>query len=147
MSVTGFTPQLSSSAANFNWLMTSFIDNTAGADQAVVVSSDGVLMAVANLDLRAADRVAAIVTGVRSLSDGASQLLGKGELHRVIVEMRTGYLLVAAISGGSVLGVVCGKQCDLGLVSYEMAMVVQRVGHQLTPELITELTNLIRSNM
>jgi hypothetical protein len=28
-----------------------------------------------------------------------------------------------------------------------MAMVVQRVGHQLTPELITELTNLIRSNM
>jgi hypothetical protein len=40
---------------------------------------------------------------------------------------------------------VCGKQCDLGLVSYEMAMLVQRVGHQLTPELITELTNLIRS--
>lgn len=144
MSVTGFTPQLSRSAANFNWLMSSFIENTAGADQAVVVSSDGVLMAVANLDFRAADRVAAIVTGVRSLSAGAAELLTKGELQRVIVEMRAGYLLVSEISGGSILGVVCGKQCDLGLVSYEMALLVQRVGQQLTPELITELTNLIR---
>jgi uncharacterized protein len=144
MSMTGVSPQLSTSATNFSWLMTSFVDNTAGAEQAIVVSSDGVLMAVANLDRLSADRVSAIVTGVRSLSDGAAGLLNRGPLHRVIVEMRTGYLLVTAVGGGSVLGVVCSKQCDLGLVSYEMSLLVQRVGQQLTPELITELTNSMR---
>lgn len=143
MSMTG-TTALSSSAANFNWLMSSFVENTVGAEQAVVVSSDGVLMAVANLDRRAADRVSAIVTGVRSLSDGAAGLINRGELQRVIVEMRAGYLLVTAVAVGSVLGVVCSKQCDLGLVSYEMSLLVQRVGQQLTPELVTELTSAFR---
>jgi uncharacterized protein len=143
MSMTG-TTALSSSAANFNWLMSSFVENTAGAEQAVVVSSDGVLMAVANLDRRAADRVSAIVTGVRSLSDGAAGLINRGELQRVIVEMRAGYLLVTAVAVGSVLGVVCSKQCDLGLISYEMSLLVQRVGQQLTPELVTELTSAFR---
>lgn len=146
MTVQGFTPQLSTSAANFNWLMSSFVENTVGADQAVVVSTDGVLMAVAHLDRKSADRVAAIVTGVRSLSDGAAGLLHCGEMYRVIIEMRAGYLLVTAIRGGSVLGVVCNKQCDLGLVSYEMSLLVQRVGQQLTPELITELTNAMRED-
>jgi uncharacterized protein len=130
---------LSASAANFNWLMSSFVDNTIGVDQGVVVSSDGVLMAVANLDRVASDRLAAIVTGVRSLSEGACQLLNTGSLRNVIVEMRTAYLLVAAIGGGSSLGIVCQKTADLGLVGYEMALLVDRVGAQLTPDLVTEL--------
>jgi uncharacterized protein len=130
---------LSASAANFNWLMSSFVDNTIGVDQSVVVSSDGMLMAVANVERNASDRLAAIVTGVRSLSEGACQLLNTGSLHNVIVEMRTAYLLVSAIGGGSSLGVVCRKTADLGLVGYEMALLVDRVGAQLTPDLVTEL--------
>jgi uncharacterized protein len=130
---------LSASAANFNWLMSSFIDSTSGVEQGVVVSSDGILMAVANVERNAGDRLAAIVTGVRSLSEGACQLLNTGTLRNVIVEMRTAYLLVSAIGGGSSLGVVCLKTSDLGLVGYEMALLVDRVGAQLTPELVTEL--------
>lgn len=136
---------LSQGAENFNWLMSSFVDRTADVDQAVVVSSDGLLMAVAHLDRHAADRLAAIVTGVRSLSDSASQVLGRGELNHVIIEMRTAYLLVASISGGSSLGVVCGTDADLGLVGYEMSLLVDRVGSQLTPELILELKNALVS--
>ena len=77
--------------------------------------------------------------GVRSLSEGASQLLKTGTMQNVIIEMRTAYLLVAAIGGGSSLGVVCKKNADLGLVGYEMALLVDRVGAQLSPDLITEL--------
>jgi uncharacterized protein len=130
---------LSASATNFNWLMTSFVDNTVGVEQAVVVSSDGMLMALANVERHASDRLAAIVTGVRSLSEGASQLLKTGAMQNVIVEMRTAYLLVAAIGGGSSLGVVCKKNADLGLVGYEMALLTDRVGAQLSPDLVTEL--------
>ena len=139
------TGPLSQGAANFNWLMSSFVERTTNVDQAVVVSSDGLLMAVANIDRVAADRLSAIVTGVRSLSDGASEVLDRGDLRHVIIEMRTAYLLVSAIGGGSSLGVVCAKHSDLGQVGYEMSLLVERVGAQLTPELIIELKNALTS--
>jgi uncharacterized protein len=132
-------PALSTSATNFNWLISSFLKKTAGVEQGVIVSSDGILMATAELDQRSAERVAAIVTGMRSLADGASILLKRGDLNRVIIEMGTAFLLVAAISDGSALGIVCDKRADLGHISYEMTLLVDRVGTQLTPELVTEL--------
>jgi uncharacterized protein len=134
------TTTLSSQVRNVNWLMTRFVGDTIGVEQAIAVSSDGLLMAISsNLDRASADKIAAIVTGMRSLSDGAARVLGKGGVNQVIVEMRQAYLFVASISGGSSLGVVSAKNADLGLVGYEITLLVQRVGSQLTPELITEL--------
>jgi uncharacterized protein len=134
--------QLSKDAQNINWLMSSFVESTSGVDQAIAVSSDGLLMAISsNLDRANADKMAAIVTGMRSLSDGAARVLAKGGLNQVIVEMSDAYLFVAAISGGSSIGVVASRTCDLGLVGYEITMLVSRVGMQLTPDLIAELKN------
>ncbi len=136
------TTTLSSQVKNVNWLMTRFVSDTVGVEQAIAVSSDGLLMAISsNLDRGSADKMAAIVTGMRSLSDGASRVLGKGGVNQVIIEMRQAYLFIASISGGSSLGVVAAKNADLGLVGYEITLLVQRVGTQLTPELITELKN------
>jgi uncharacterized protein len=136
------TTTLSSQVRNVNWLMTRFVSDTVGVEQAIAVSSDGLLMAISsNLDRASADKLAAIVTGMRSLSDGAARVLGKGGVNQVLIEMRQAYLFVASISGGSSLGVVAAKNADLGLVGYEITLLVQRVGSQLTPELITELKN------
>lgn len=133
---------LSHDAQNINGLLSTFVEATAGVDQAIAVSSDGLLMSISsNLDRASADKLAAIVTGMRSLADGAARVLGKGGLNQVIVEMSEAYLFVAAISGGSSLGVIAGRNCDLGLVGYEITMLVSRVGNQLTPELIAELKN------
>lgn len=138
------TSTTSNQARNVNWLMTRFVSDTMGVEQAIAVSSDGLLMAMSsNLDRASADKVAAIVTGMRSLSDGAARVLGKGGVNQVLVEMRQAYLFVAAISGGSSLGVVVSKDSDLGLVGYEITLLVQRVGGQLSPELISELKNTL----
>jgi len=138
------TTTTSNQARNVNWLMTRFVSDTMGVEQAIAVSSDGLLMAMSsNLDRASADKMAAIVTGMRSLSDGASRILGKGGVNQVLIEMRQAYLFVASISGGSSLGVVATKDSDLGLVGYEITLLVQRVGGQLTPELITELKNTL----
>ena len=96
-----------------------------------------------DLDRAVADKVAAIVTGMRSLADGAARVLGKSSMQQVLIEMGSAYLFVTAISGGSSLGVVSAKQCDLGLVGYEIAMLVQRVGSQLTPDLVAELKSAL----
>ncbi len=135
---------LSPQANNVNWLMTKFVTETPGVEQAIAVSSDGLLMALSSdLDRAVADKVAAIVTGMRSLADGAARVLGKSSMQQVLIEMGSAYLFVTAISGGSSLGVVSAKQCDLGLVGYEIAMLVQRVGSQLTPDLVAELKSAL----
>jgi uncharacterized protein len=56
-----------------------------------------------------------------------------------VVEMNRGLLLVMAISDGSCLTVLVGSSCDVGLVAYEMTMLVSRAGDVLTPSLRAEL--------
>jgi hypothetical protein len=131
---------LSVDAQNINWLLSSFVTKTHGVHGAIGVSSDGLLMALsANMDRSAADRFAAIISGMTSLSDGASRALDMGGLEQVIVEMRRGYLFISQISGGSSLGVIAARDADIGLVGYEMTLLVQRFGAVLTPALVAEL--------
>lgn len=78
-----------------------------GEEQAVAVSSDGLLIALSShLERAAADELAAIITGIRALSHGTANQLAKGQVLQVLIEMSNAYLFVSAISGGSTLGVV-----------------------------------------
>lgn len=134
------TTALSDQVRNISWLLSSFVDNTAEVEEAIAVSSDGLLMAMSSrLERSEADQLAAIVSGLRSLADGAARVSGRGRLNQAIIEMSQGYLFVTAISGGSCLGVVAGPECDLGAVGYGTTLLVERVGTSLTPELVAEL--------
>ena len=137
---------LSEKANNVNWLMANFVRSTPGVEQAVAVSSDGLLIALStHIDRAAADKLAAIITGMRALAHGAAGELSKGQVMQVLVEMANAYMFVSSISGGSTLGVVTVRDCDLGLVGFEITLLVERVGAQLTPTLITELKNSLVS--
>jgi len=57
----------------------------------------------------------------------------------VIIEMEYGFLFVTGISDGSSMAVMSEASCDVGLVGYEMARLVERCGTVLTPELRAEL--------
>jgi len=58
-----------------------------------------------------------------------------GPVSQTVVEMERGLLLVMAISDGSSLAVLAAADCDMGLVAYEMALLVERVGRALTPDM------------
>jgi predicted regulator of Ras-like GTPase activity (Roadblock/LC7/MglB family) len=139
-------PEPSPAARNVTWMLDRFVADTEGVERAVGVSSDGLLMAISpRLSAAEADKLAAMISGMTSLALSASRLLDKGALRQVIVELGGGFLLVSAIRDGSCLGVVTAAGSDLGLVGYESAMLVHRVGALLTPDLITELkTSVIR---
>ncbi|HVQ90584.1 MAG TPA: roadblock/LC7 domain-containing protein [Mycobacteriales bacterium] len=144
--MTNMTYGLSAEAQNFNWLLGRFASETAGVIEAIAVSSDGLLMAMSHGQDRAgADRLAAIVSGITSLSGGAARCYQLGTLNKVIVDMAHGYLLVSAISSGSVLGVIAAKAANLGNVAYEMTLFANRAGVALTPQLINELKNSLES--
>ena len=131
---------MSPEAANFNWLLDNFVKSVAGVRHTLVVSVDGLLMAMSDdLDRTSGDQLAAIVAGMSSLTRGAARQLRSGDVRQSIVEMDTQFLFLMSISDGSVLAVVADAACDVSLVGYEMALLVSRSEATLTPQLVTEM--------
>lgn len=131
-------------AQQFNWMLNNFVKDTAGVTDSVAVSSDGLLMAKSNtLDDAGADQVAAIISGFVSLGQGATRCFGFDDLNQIIIAMKGGYLFVTAMGTAGCLGVVATPRCDIGNVGYQMALLVERAGEMLTPELVDELKNLV----
>jgi uncharacterized protein len=132
--------KLSNEARNLNWLVSNFVAGVPGVTQAAVVSSDGLLIASSDgIDRIAADRLAAVAAGLQSIARGASVPLSGGAVHEVIVELEHVILFVMSISESSVLAVTASRPCDVGLVGYEMAVLVERCAAALTPALVAEL--------
>ncbi|HEY8525775.1 MAG TPA: roadblock/LC7 domain-containing protein [Acidimicrobiales bacterium] len=125
---------------DLNWLLNSFIDRIAGARSAVVVTTDGLVLALSDrIDRDTADQLAAVTSGLASLTAGAARCFQAGAVNQVIVEMEGGYLFVTSISESSALAVMCETDCDIGLIGYEMSLLVARIGQVLTPALRAEL--------
>jgi predicted regulator of Ras-like GTPase activity (Roadblock/LC7/MglB family) len=134
------TIELSKDAQSLNWLVESFVRDTAGVAHAAVVSTDGLLVAVAErLDRGRADHVAAISSGLESLTEGAARLFAAGSVNQTVVEMEKGFLFVMGVGDGSCLAVLAAPSCDVGVIGYEMTMLVAKVGDVLTPQLRAEL--------
>ena len=119
---------------DMGWLLSNFADSVAGIAHVVAVSADGLLLASSrNLPPERADQLAAITSGVVSLTDGASRMFNAGRVQQTIIEMDSGYLFLMTISDGSAMAVLAARSCDVGQVGYEMALLVDRVGDALTP--------------
>jgi predicted regulator of Ras-like GTPase activity (Roadblock/LC7/MglB family) len=133
-------PPLSAEARNLNWLVGNFVKNTPGVAPAMVVSADGLPLAVSErLERAKADQLAAIASGLASLSQGTARCFDVGLVKQTVVEMQRGLLFVTSISDGSCLTVLAASSCDLGVVAYQMAVLVTRAGDVLTPTLRAEL--------
>lgn len=135
---------LSIDARNVNWLLSNFTTKVPGVANTLVVSSDGLPLAASDhLDRTSADQLAAIASGLASLTQGAATCLGAGAVKQVIIELDQGFMFVMTISDGSVLTVLAAPSADLGLVGFEMALLVSRVGAALTPSLRSELQSAL----
>jgi hypothetical protein len=127
-------------ATGFGWLLDTFVHSVPGARHTLVVSADGLLMAMSReLDRTSGDQLSAIVAGLSSLTAGAARQLGGGQVRQCVVETDTTLLVLMSISDGSVLAVVADATCDIGLVAYEMAMLATRAEATLTPQLVTQM--------
>jgi predicted regulator of Ras-like GTPase activity (Roadblock/LC7/MglB family) len=131
---------MSTQASNVNWLVNNFVGRVPGVTEAVVVSSDGLPIAASDgIDRDGVDRFAAVSSGLIGLAYGAAGRFGGGAVTEVIVEMEHAFLFVTGISDGSLLSVKASQGADVGLVAYEMAVLVEKAGAVLSPELRAEL--------
>lgn len=115
------------------WLLDDLVERVPSARQAVVLSVDGLLMgATRGLAREDAEHMSAIAAGFQSLARGAGRHFNAGPVRQTIVEMESAFLFVSAAGQGACLAVLADSQSDIGLIAYEMAMLVKRVGQTLT---------------
>jgi uncharacterized protein len=122
------------------WLIDNLTRQVPDIAHAILVSADGLPMArSANFPADRADQLAAIASGLTSLTQGAARCFGAGEVRQMVVEMDQGYLVVMSVSHGSCIAALASATCDLGQVGYEMSLLISRVATALTPALRTAL--------
>lgn len=127
---------LSQDAHNLNWLIDNFVEQVPGVAHTIVVSVDGLLLAISEgFPKDRADQLAAVTSGLSSLTQGAARIFEAGDVTQTVIEMEMGFLFVMSISDGSCLAVLASNDSDMGLVGYEMALLVERAGRVLTPAL------------
>ena len=125
--------QTTKQSANLTWLLDDLVERVPAAQQAVVLSADGLMMgASAGLKREDADHFSAMAAGFQSLAKGASRHFGAGPVRQTVVEMESAFLFVTAAGQGACLAVLAASEADLGLIAYEMAMLVTRVGQNMS---------------
>jgi predicted regulator of Ras-like GTPase activity (Roadblock/LC7/MglB family) len=119
-------------SANLTWLLDDLVERVPTAQQAVVLSADGLMMgASAALSREDAEHLSAMAAGFQSLAKGASRHFRAGPVRQTVVEMESAFLFVTAAGRGACLAVLASSDADLGLIAYEMAMLVTRVGQNM----------------
>ncbi|MGW3988771.1 roadblock/LC7 domain-containing protein [Streptomyces sp. NPDC004830] len=119
-------------SGELDWLLDDLTLRVSEIRHAVVLSNDGLAVG-ASSDLRRedAEHLAAVASGFHSLAKGAGRHFGAGGVRQTMVEMDEGFLFVAAAGDGSCLALLTAVTADIGLVAYEMARLVKRVGEHL----------------
>jgi uncharacterized protein len=122
--------------AGLGWLLDDLIERVPSARQAIVLSVDGLLMGSSKgLTREDAEHMSAIAAGFQSLARGAGRHFNAGQVRQTIVEMESAFLFVTAAGAGACLAVLAEAASDIGLIAYEMAMLVKRVGPNLSSSL------------
>jgi len=119
---------------SLDWLVNNFVEQVPGVANAIVASSDGHLLAVCDgFPREQAAQLGSIASGLYSLTSAASEFVEGGSVTQTIVEMAQGSMLLMAVGDGSCLAVLAAGDCDIGLVGYEMTVLVKRTRDALTP--------------
>ena len=121
--------------------MAKFAAETPGVSHAILVSADGLPMAASErLPADRAEQMAAVASGMASLSAGAARLFPGGTVLQSVIEMELGYLLLMSVGDGSHLAALTGTDSDIGQVGYEMAVLVDRVGRVIDANARSHMT-------
>jgi uncharacterized protein len=119
---------------DLGWLLTGFTRRVPTIVCALAVSVDGLAIASSEkVDQDQADSLAAITSGLASLTMGAAKLLATGRIRQTVVDMDGGVLLVMSAADRAFLAVLAEPGADLGQVGYETALLTQRVAAALEP--------------
>jgi uncharacterized protein len=118
-----------------NWLLDNLVDQVEHVQRALVLSRDGLVVAASRgLTPEDSEHLSALAAGLQSLARGAGRHFRAGEVRQTIIEMDFAFLFVIAAGRGTCLAVLTSADANVGLIAYEMAMLVRRMGKYLAAE-------------
>lgn len=128
--------------ARLSWLLDRFAQEIPGVQYVQTVSADGMHLACStNMDQATADTFAAVTSGLTSLCESASDVFRMAPFVRQVIETGMGWILLSRISPRANLAVITEPDADLGLVGYEMTLLIEQAGELLSPELVESMRN------
>jgi predicted regulator of Ras-like GTPase activity (Roadblock/LC7/MglB family) len=128
MAQTDTTGQLS-------WLLDNLVHQVEQVEQALVLSRDGLVVASSRgLTREDSDHLSALAAGLQSLAQGAGLHFRGGNVRQLIIEMEKAFLFLIAAGQGTCLAVLTSAEPNVGVIAYEMAMLVRRMGKHLAAE-------------
>ena len=126
---------VNTNAGELDWLLDELVRRLAGSERAVLLSADGLMIGRSgNLSIDDAEHLSAVCSGFQSLARGAGRQFGGGQVRQTVVEMDNSFLVVTAAGRGACLALLAGSDADMGMVAYEMNLMVKRVGPALKSE-------------
>ena len=130
----------SKATGELNWLLDELVDRVASIRKAIVLSGDGLATGVSkDLSREDGEHLAAVASGFHSLAKGVGRHFEAGSVRQTVVELDEAFLFVTAAGDGSCLAVLSDADSDVGLVAYEMTLLVKRVGAHLATMPRTDL--------
>jgi predicted regulator of Ras-like GTPase activity (Roadblock/LC7/MglB family) len=115
-------------ADDLTWLLTRLAQAVPHTRSAVLLSADGIAKSWHGVDNDGADQLAAMASGLCSLSQQVGTRFGGGDgVRQVVAELGEIILFVTAASEGTVLAVLAGREVDAGILSYEMGRLSTQV--------------------
>ena len=125
--------QTKSNGDQLGWLLDNLVARVANVRQALLLSRDGLVVATSrNMSREEGDNLSALAAGVHSLARGVGRQVGGATVRQTIIEMDSAFLFVVAAGQGTCLAVLASAEANLGVMAYEMAMLVRRMGVHLT---------------
>ena len=125
--------QTKSNGEQLGWLLDNLVSQVANVRQALLLSRDGLAVATSNnMSREEGDNLSALSAGMHSLARGVGKQVGNEEVRQTIIEMDSAFLFVMAAGQGTCLSVLASAEANLGVMAYEMAMLVRRMGAHLT---------------
>ena len=118
-----------------DWLLNELVQRLAGSERAVLLSADGLLIGrSANLSIPDGEHLSAVCSGFQSLARGTSRHFNGGDVRQTVVEMDDAFLVVTAAGRGACLALLAEAEADMGMVAYEMNLMVKRVGTAMSSQ-------------
>ena len=122
-------------AGQLSWLLDNLVDQVEHVQRALVLSRDGLVVAASRgLTPEDSEHLSALAAGLQSLARGTGRHFRAGEVRQTIIEMDFAFLFVIAAGRGTCLAVLTSADANVGLIAYEMAMLVRRMGKYLAAE-------------
>ncbi|PSK95368.1 putative regulator of Ras-like GTPase activity (Roadblock/LC7/MglB family) [Murinocardiopsis flavida] len=127
-------------ARDLDWLLDGLVERAVGTRFAILLSADGLLIGRSkDLAKEDADHLSALASAFQSLARGTGRQFGGGPVLQTVVEMQHAHLFVTGAGNGACLAVISGEESDIGLIAYEMNVLIEQVGQFLDATPLADL--------